>query len=273
MAIEFKTLLTDAGLDPKQVSMLRHRPDGVFDPFTAWRTERDGFEDYQSVQLQKNRSRFRRPIWAAFASARSGKTLFLGLYRTALIGPVGEGEHELLTGDLLDPAVHDRYHCQTMSELGDYGGRLFIDWGKAHRQWVQHGEASKPITELYAVYNEPPFPGHLEFIEPLSAISTLPSTWVEILRNSKGIYLLTCPATDELYIGKADGEGGFWGRWMSYVTTGHGGNVRLKSRKPSDYQVSILEVAGSSATAADIFRMESLWKSKLQTRTMGLNGN
>jgi hypothetical protein len=273
MAILFKSLLSDAGVEPKQVSMLRHRPRGMFAPFVAWRTDPPGFEDYQSIQTQKNRSRFRRPIWAAFASARGGKTLFLGLYGAALIGPVEAGERETLTGDLLDPAIHDRYRCERMAALGDYGGRLFIDWGAAPRAWVQHGEASKPITELYDVYKEPTFPGHLEFIEPLSAIPLLPPSWVEILRNSQGVYLLTCPRTKEQYVGKADGEGGFWGRWTNYAATADGGNVRLMSREPSDYQVSILEVAGSAATAGDIFRMESLWKAKLQTRKMGLNGN
>ncbi|MHB9027696.1 MAG: GIY-YIG nuclease family protein [Candidatus Latescibacterota bacterium] len=56
-----------------------------------------------------------------------------------------------------------------------------------------------------------------------------------------------------------------------YMQDGHGGNVGLKSRDPSDYQVSILEVAGSSATEKDILRMEGLWQSKLQSYEMGLN--
>jgi hypothetical protein len=274
MALLFRSLLEDAGLDPKQVSMLRHRPrGGLFDPFSAWRTDRVAFDDYQSIQKQQNRSRFRRPIWAAFASTPGAKTLFLGLYDSALIGPVGAAEQELLTGDMLNPTIHDRYRCTPKAELSEYGGRLFIDWGNAHRQWVQHGEASKPISELYDVYKDPVFPGHIQFIEPLSAVPTLPPSWTDILRNSKGIYLLTCPNTKEQYVGKADGEGGFWGRWLSYVATGDGGNVRLKSREPSDYQVSILEVAGSAATPADILKMESLWKAKLQTIKMGLNGN
>jgi len=63
------------------------------------------------------------------------------------------------------------------------------------------------------------------------------------------------------------------GRWMQYVVTGHGGNVGLKSREPSDYQVSILEVAGSAATVEDILQMEILWKRKLQSQEMGLNRN
>ena len=211
LSILFKSLLEGAGLEPKQVSMLRHRPSGMFAPFTAWRTNRPGFDDYQSIQTRQNRSRFRRPIWAAFASARGGKTLFLGLYQAALVGPVEIGERDLLTGDPLEPAVHDRYRYTAMPDLAEYGGRLFIDWGAAPRAWVQHGEASKPITELYDVYKEPTFPGHLEFIEALSAIPTLPLAWAEILRNTQGIYLLTCPRTKEQYVGKADGEGGFWG--------------------------------------------------------------
>ncbi|WP_280514504.1 hypothetical protein [Chthonobacter albigriseus] len=41
----------------------------------------------------------------------------------------------------------------------------------------------------------------------------------------------------------------------------------------SDYQVSILEAAGSVATVDDILAMEVRWKLKLQSREMGLNRN
>lgn len=137
-----------------------------------------------------------------------------------------------------------------------------------------HGTTpSKPSTNDMRTSEEPTFPGYLEVIEPLSAIPTLPSRWVDFLRQGKGVYLLTCPRTKEQYVGKADGVDGFWGRWLSYAMTGDGGNVRLKSRERSDYQVSILEVAGSAATADEILRMEMRWKAKLQTREMGLNGN
>jgi hypothetical protein len=37
--------------------------------------------------------------------------------------------------------------------------------------------------------------------------------------------------------------------------------------------VSILEVAGSSATIDEIHEMEGRWQSKLQSREMGLNRN
>ena len=94
-----------------------------------------------------------------------------------------------------------------------------------------------------------------------------------MLQSSRGIYLLTCPETKELYVGSATGEGGFWHRWQEYVQTGHGGDVALKSRDPSDYQVSILEAAGTAQTQDDIIKMEVQWKIKLQCREMGLNRN
>ncbi len=46
-----------------------------------------------------------------------------------------------------------------------------------------------------------------------------------------------------------------------------------KNREPSDYQVSILEVAGTSATMDDILAMEGRWQSKLQSRERELNRN
>lgn len=96
---------------------------------------------------------------------------------------------------------------------------------------------------------------------------------VAVLSASRGIHLLTCPKTREQYVGSGAGGGGFYGRWLSYAQDGHGGNVALKSRDPSDYQVSILEVAGSSATLHEIMALEILWKRKLQSRDTGLNKN
>jgi hypothetical protein len=69
------------------------------------------------------------------------------------------------------------------------------------------------------------------------------------------------------------GSEGFWGRWLEYAATGHGGYVRLMSRDPSDYQVTILEVAGSAASHRDMTDMESNWKLKLLSRRMGLNAH
>lgn len=156
--------------------------------------------------------------------------------------------------------------------LSDLAGRLFVDWGPGTRSWIQRADRqSKVIVELRKTLKDPDFPGHVNFIEPLSRIEAMPPGWKDALRSAKGVYLLTCPKTREQYVGKADGEDGFLGRWLNYVASGHGGNAKLKSRESSDYQVSILEVAGSAATNFDVLKMEERWKQKLQSREMGLN--
>jgi hypothetical protein len=35
--------------------------------------------------------------------------------------------------------------------------------------------------------------------------------WIAALSAGRGVYLLTCPKTKEVYVGKADGADGFWG--------------------------------------------------------------
>lgn len=271
--LSFRPLLESAGFDPKEVNLLRHCPGGITDPFGAWRVDRPAFEAYQSMQARRGRSYFSRPYWAAFAPTRQGRTIFLGLYQAHFLGPVIEGEIDALTGEVLREDRADRYDCKLRPELAEYIGRLVIDWGAGTRSWGQKGTTDKPIVELLRRVEEPRFPGYLELIEPLSAVPTLPDRWVDFLREARGVYLLTCPRTKEQYVGKVDGADGFWGRWMAYATNGDGGNVRLRSRERSDYQVSILEIAGSAASLDDILRMEIRWKAKLQTREMGLNGN
>jgi hypothetical protein len=113
----------------------------------------------------------------------------------------------------------------------------------------------------------------LNFILSLSKLDNVPKSWIAALQSLRGVYVLTCPRTKEHYVGSATGEDGFWGRWQDYIQTGHGGNLGLKSRDSSDYQVSILEVAGTSAATDDILKMEGRWQAKLQSQEMGLNRN
>ena len=168
----------------------------------------------------------------------------------------------------------DVYELTLQNTLSDLTGKLFIEWGAGALAWIQYAERNnKAVTELRMAFQEPTFPGFLNFIQVLSKLENVPKSWLAALRSTRGVYLLTCPKTKEQYVGSATGEGGFWSRWQAYVDTGHGGNLGLKSRDPSDYQVSILEVAGTSATTDDILTMEGRWQSKLQSLEMGLNRN
>ena len=98
----------------------------------------------------------------------------------------------------------------------------------------------------------------------------------------KGIYLITDTKTRKRYVGSAYGEFGIWSRWRSYVETGHGGNVELRSLvvNPSlDYcrtyfRFALLEYRPFRVTNDLILAREAFWKQLLLTRgDEGLNRN
>ncbi|OGP74118.1 MAG: hypothetical protein A2V86_10830 [Deltaproteobacteria bacterium RBG_16_49_23] len=277
MPIMFNTILREAGLPLNDIRLIRHKDKRAkrgFTPYELWRDNRPQFENYQSTQSISNRPKLNAPYWAVFVVNLSDETMFAGLYSVNYRGLL-EKDTPMPRMDGIDKAGScDVYDLKLQDKLQDLIGKIFIDWGPGALAWVQYAARNdKPITELRREFREPDFPGFLNFIQPLSKLDNLPKSWVATLKSSRGVYLLTCPKTKEQYVGSARGGEGFWGRWQNYVSTGHGDNEGLKSRDPSDYQVSILEVAGSSATPDDILVMETQWKSKLQSREMGLNRN
>ena len=285
MALRFNMLLLDEGIAPSHVRLLRHQTGKVpgRTPYTLWRDDVGAFQQYQSTQdpAPRQRSRFRARYWASFVAPPDGSTMFVGLYEVKLIGSVAAGQIDPLTlrevGADKGLAAYDQYDCRPMDELSDYIGRLFIHWGdssSAARAWIQRADQQdKEIVELRRTFREEEFPGFTEFIRPIDEIEAMPSAWKQILSVSRGVYLLACPRTREHYVGSASGEGGFLSRWREYLATNHGGNVGLRDRERTAWQVSILEVAGSSASEKDILRMEASWKQKLHSRTIGLNRN
>jgi hypothetical protein len=278
MPIMFNTLLQEAGLPLTDVRLLRHKDERSTkgrSPYELWRDDRAQFELYQSGQNKDKRQILTAPYWAVFIVNLNDETMFGGIYRVKYRGlwkTATPSPH--IEGDIIEAGSCDEYKLTLQSVLNDQIGKLFIEWGPGARAWVQYADRNnKPITELRLVFQEEAFPGFLKFIQPMSKLGKLPKSWEIALSSSRGIYLLTCPKTKEQYVGSATGEDGFWGRWQDYLQTGHGGNLGLKSRDPSDYQVSILEVAGTSATVEDILKMEGHWKMKLQSQEMGLNRN
>jgi hypothetical protein len=278
MPIMFNSILSDRGLELKNVILVRHKDQRVEKgrtPYELWRNDRKAFEDYACHQSFANRAKFKRAQkWATFVGTPSGATMFVGMYDAEYIGildhdrskPHMAGTDAAWSGDI--------YGLTLDREFDEFNGKLFVEWGDGARAWVQRADKQdKLVIELRAEFKEPDFPGFLSFRSLLSKLESLPPSWTQVLRAARGVYLLTCPKTKEQYVGKANGSGGFWQRWLDYARTGHGGNVALKSREPSDYQVSILEVAGTAAGEAEIGAMEDCWKLKLQSREMGLNRN
>jgi hypothetical protein len=277
--LTFNALLDGTTIAPDDVRLLRHQTSAGAGrtPYSLWRDDRAGFLAYQSLQTPQNRSRLASRYWASFVVTPAAATLFVGLYEVALTGEAPD--------DMIDPLRQqlateggarplDLYEQRGIDDLEPFVGRVTIDWGAGTRSWIQRaGSQRKPIVEISRAFQEEPFPGYVRFIGNLSGLEALPKGWIAALSAARGIYLLTCPRTREQYVGSATGESGFFGRWLSYVGDRHGGNVGLKSRDASDYQVSILEVSGSGSTVDEIIAAEQLWKAKLQSREMGLNRN
>jgi len=256
-------------------------------PYHLWRFDRPSFERYQSTQSPSNRAKLKRPQhWISFISTPDGATLLAGVYQSRYLGLLNEDlpwPHD----DGVDLAGScDHYELVRDERFADLEGRLVVHWSdtpSGYRAWVQMAEdPGKPLSRdpgrLKQVVeikskDEPPFPGYLQLVMPIPNLVGLPSGWIAALRLAKGIYLLSHRKSKQHYVGKADGKNGFWQRWMDYATTGHGGNAGLKSFKPDDLEVTILEVAGSGHTAADIQNMEELWKRKLHSKDVGMNRN
>jgi hypothetical protein len=278
MPIYFNSLLVHAGIAVDDVILLRHQDKSATrgrTPYELWRDNPPAFETYQRLQGIENRAKFSRvPLWASFVGTPNGDTLFAGIYAAKYRGLLAEDTpHPHKDGGHL-AGTCDCYDLQLDQRLAEFQGKLYIDWGVGKLAWVQRADKqNKPITELRREFKEPDFPGFLKFMRPLSEIEAVPATWIPVLKEAKGVYLLTCPKTKELYVGSASGGEGFWTRWCQYAANNHGGNIALKSREYSDFQVSVLEVAGTAASVEDILEMEQRWKWKLQSREMGLNRN
>lgn len=283
MPLMFNTLLKEAGLQLTDVRLLRHKDKRAAKgrtPYELWRDAPAQFDMYQSTQKVEDRARLKAEYWASFVGTNSGETLFVGIYRVNGRA-VSKVDLPMPHRDGVDKAgTCDVYELSSEEPLSDLIGRLVIDWGPGKRSWIQRADGKeKPIVELRRRFEEPAFPGALEFTSRLSELDGLSVNWRSILMEYRGVYLLRCPKTGLQYVGKADGQDGFWGRWQDYVTTGDGGNVGLERHHKQhhkrdgrcDYQVSILEVAGTAATEAEIDRMERKWMAKLQTRERGLN--
>jgi hypothetical protein len=278
----FNDYLEKLEISPSDVRLLRHQENNESrrSSYSLWVESAEKFNRYQQIQATSQRSKFAADYWASFVVTPDAKTLFVGLFKTQFVCQKPQDYYYPFDEKILSQEhalIVDQYSCTLLPESEILVGKLIVDWGPGTRSWVQKANSdagvNKPIIEIREKFSEPDFPGFQNFIITLANIPKMPSTWNAILSSSYGIYLLTCPKTKEQYVGQAYGENGFLGRWLQYARDGHGGNIGLKSRNREDYQVSILEVCGSSTTKAEIDALESLWKRKLQSREMGLNRN
>ena len=275
--LTFNLLLNQAGISSKDVYLVRHQDTRVQGQsiYSFYKTNPTQFEVYQKLQ---GRDCFgKRPYLASFISAPSDRTLFIGLY--AIHGhdafPVALRQCPYSAAPVA-PETHYYYMLEPDHRLDELKEKLSIEWGKGYRSWVQNADSKdsgdKKILEFVREAHEEPFPGYRNFYCDVADIPAILPSWQQALKQCKGIYLLVCKDSGKQYVGKADGEGGFFGRFLSYTSTGHSGNEGMKRHSTSGYFVTILEAIATPALG-EIDQLEALWKIKLGSRKWGLNEN
>jgi hypothetical protein len=123
MSLRFNMLLTDAGISPSDVRLLRHQTEKVLGktPYSLWRDDPDAFNVYQSSQdgSPRQRARFQARYWASFVAPSPASTLFVGLYEVKLVGPTAAGTLDPLSGGPVGGSVertplYDLYQCSLL---------------------------------------------------------------------------------------------------------------------------------------------------------------
>jgi hypothetical protein len=104
-------------------------------------------------------------------------------------------------------------------------------------------------------------------------LRVLPESWKSKLREWRGVYLIFDRSDGRGYVGSAYGKHNMLQRWKSYAGRGDGGNKKLRTRNPTDFRFSILELVSPAMKQDYVIRREENRKIRLRTRTRthGLN--
>lgn len=178
--------------------------------------------------------------------------------------------------------VNTFYEHETLKELEKYFGRLIIQFHKNNAFVTLNGNRIDDFLVKELLPNSLDndfFPGYdkvnLSWNELKRVIEK--DTWKAVLQNQKGVYLLTDISNGKKYVGSAYGENMILGRWISYVKTGHGGNIGLKQLTfehiQQNFKFTILDIYKSTTDDQIIIERESWWKEVMQSRKFGYNEN
>jgi hypothetical protein len=229
------------------------------------------FQEWQEGQNNKN---FECDMVLGLIQLSTEEWLFAGVYK--VLG-VKRGRTQ-----------NYRYQTECLPGQEELIGRIVVKYKREYRasyiwgkKYGQHLEISEIRPRKLAIEE---FPGYHSVIIPYSKLRVIvennEQTWKSALSNINGVYLVCDMSNGKLYVGSAFGEEGIWGRWTSYVRTGHGGNVELKAllKKKGDnhvrhFQYSVLEIADTHATEQYVQERETYWKNALMSRSFGYNSN
>ena len=175
------------------------------------------------------------------------------------------------------------YQYEILSEYQKYFGRLIIKYKNNSQTMIRLAKSVIDDCEIYQIlpdiFDNDIFPGYDKVNVTWHELSRVidKESWKTALQNQKGVYLITDISCGKKYVGSAYGENMILGRWKSYIKTGHGGNIELKSLDldhiKDNFRFSILDIFKSTVDDKQIIARESWWKSVLLSREYGYNSN
>lgn len=286
-------LIIRSGILLEDVLVFRHRPyepslNRIFEWLVAERP--DLFDCYQSNHGQRTESALARARYvASFIRHSPGTALFVGFYEVA-------SSRRLSVEECMNRPCHRELMALGMSGIkategretllefalplaewhAEWRGRLIISWPGLERSWYRW--ANKNVFPIKAIARESLFAQAMPHWDELSVgwkeLLLLPAAWRAALSQWRGIYLIIDESDGKQYVGSAYGAENILQRWKEYARTGHGANSLLRSRDPSNFRFAILQRLSPDQPDADVIRIESTWKDRLQSRAPnGLNAN
>jgi hypothetical protein len=229
------------------------------------------FKEWQEEQTRKN---FECAQVLSLIDIGPGEWLFVGVYRVTKPAKRHPRRPQIFV-----------YGTEALAGQDHLIGRIKVAHKRSRASYVWHKPpVTLPIIEVMRekqVMGD--FPGYnkvtVSHQELRTIIGQRIASWHGALANIKGVYLISDKVTGGQYVGKASGCDGIWSRWTSYAKNGHGGNVELKKLlrqkgegHMANLQYSVLEIADTHASDADILQRESYWVRALGSRVHGLNG-
>lgn len=184
----------------------------------------------------------------------------------------------------------DRYEVELTKDLSAFVGRLKLRSpyrSRATRVNLENHYEELTVSEvLREPYSGQRFPGYedidISFGELEDLVQNSRPDWKAALEHVKGVYLITDTRTGKRYIGSAYSDEGIWSRWVSYVSSGHGGNAELRqlvkdqgvSYPRTNFRFVLLEYHAPRTSEEKVIERETFWKNALLTRgEYGLNRN